>query len=141
VLERFVGDWDAVTTGMGEPTKGKQTSTMACDGMFLVTTYNGEFMGQAFEGRGVMGFDFEGKKFQHVWVDSMTPTMSVETGSWDEMTKTLTFESKGPDGSPVKMVFNFPDADHYSLRFVGADEKSEVFKISYTRKGAKASPK
>jgi len=141
VLARFVGDWDALTTGMGEPTKGKQTSKLACDGMFLVTTYNGEFMGVPFEGRGVMGFDLEGKKYQHVWVDSMTPKMAVEDGTWDEKSKTLTFDSKGPDGSPVKMVFDFPDADHITLRFVGEDEGSEVFKISYTRQGAKAQAK
>ncbi|MFN0009656.1 MAG: DUF1579 family protein [Planctomycetota bacterium] len=144
VLERFVGEWEAVTSGMGAPTKGKQTSTLTCGGMFLMTTYHGEFMGIPFEGRGVMGFDLEGKKYQNVWVDSMTPKMAVEDGTWDEKAKTLTFGSKSPDGSPVDMVFHFPDADHYTLRFVGKDEagrEAEQFKISYARQGAKAGSK
>jgi hypothetical protein len=138
VLERFVGDWDAVTSGMGPETKGKQTSKLACDGMFLMTTYNGEFMGMKFEGRGVMGYDLEGKQYQHVWVDSMTPKMGVENGAWDEKSKSLTFESKGHDGSPAKMIFDFPDADHYTLRFTDESGKTETFKISYTRAKAAA---
>jgi len=144
VLKHFEGEWDAVTSGMGEATKGKQSSKLACGGMWLLTTYNGDFMGQPFEGRGLMGFDLEGKRYQNVWVDSMVSKIAVENGTWDEKTKTLTFDSKGHDGSPVKMVFNFPDADHYTLRFVGKDKdgkEGEQFKISYTRQGAKAAPK
>lgn len=144
VLKHFEGDWDAVTSGMGESTPGKQTSKMACDGMFLMTTYNGEYMKQQFEGRGLMGYDLDGKQYQNVWVDSATSKITVETGTWDEKTKTLTFASKGHDGAPVKMMFNFPDSDHYTLRFVGMDKdgkEAEQFKISYTRKGAKAAPK
>lgn len=144
VLKQFEGEWDAVTSGMGESTKGTQSSKLACDGMWLMTTYHGEFMGQKFEGRGLMGFDLEGKKYQNVWVDSMVSKISVDNGTWDAKAKTLTFDSKGQDGSPQKMVFNFVDADHYTLRFVGPDKdakETEQFKITYTRQAAKSDKK
>lgn len=144
VLKQFEGDWDAVTSGMGQSTKGTQSSKLACDGMWLMTTYHGEFMGQKFEGRGLMGYDLDGKKYQNVWVDSMISKISVDNGAWDPKTKTLTFDSKGQDGSPQKMVFNFPDADHYVLRFVGQDKDGkdvEQFKITYTRQAAKTEKK
>ena len=144
LLKMFEGEWDAVTTGMGDPTKGKQSTKLGCDGMWLFTTYQGEYMGQAFEGRGVMGYDQEAKKYQNLWVDSMTPKMAVEEGTWDEKSKTMTFDSKGPDGSPAKMTFVFTDADHYTLRFLGTGpdgKEGEMFKIVYTRQAAKPTPK
>lgn len=144
VLKRFEGEWDAVTSGMGAETKGTQSSKLACDGMFLMTIYHGEYMKQKFEGRGVMGYDAEAKKYQNLWVDSMTPKMAVDNGTWDEKTKTLAFESKGPDGSPSQMVFTFPDDSRYILRFIGKDKDGkdiEQFRITYTRQAAKPTPK
>src|SRR5688500_16062582 len=58
ILKKDAGIWDATIQEMTEPgappkeSKGVETNTLACGGLWLVTDFKGEMMGQPFQGHG-----------------------------------------------------------------------------------------
>ena len=141
ILKSMEGTWNAALKSMGSESTGTQTSKMECGGLWLVTDFQAEFAGQQFQGRGLDGYDPEGKKYISIWVDSMsTKPMRLE-GTYDKEKKTLTMrgEGVGPDGKPAKYKNEtvVKDADHHTFRMyvVNADgTEDEVMKIEYSRK-------
>lgn len=60
---------------------GKETVAADCGGLWVFSTFEGEFMGAPFKGRSVTGYDPDAKKFVGAWVDSMTPRIIHLAGS------------------------------------------------------------
>ncbi|MFQ5749134.1 MAG: DUF1579 domain-containing protein [Planctomycetota bacterium] len=121
-LKNFAGTWDATVAMQGaEPSRGVETNTLVCNGLWLLTQFKGEFMGSRFQGHGIMGYDPQKKKYVSVWVDSMSSSLTVGEGTIDPETKTLTtvMDGPGPDGGIVqqKTVETWKDKNHRTVVF------------------------
>ena len=146
VLKEMEGTWDAVMTMPGAPkdapaSKGKAVYKMELGGLWLTSTFEGDFGGAKFEGRGIDGYDQFKKKYTGVWVDSMSSTPMFFEGARDEKTKvlTMTTEHPGPDGKMAKWKTqsSSKDKDHHTFKMflIGEGGKGEeMFTIEYTRK-------
>jgi len=149
LLAKDAGIWDASikiwTSGPGsEPTvsKGVETNTMLGD-HWLVTEFKGDFGGQAFEGRGQLGYDKNKGKFVSTWIDTMNTEIMLLEGDLDENTHTLTMSGKGKDpaGKPyeAKEVSErkADDTRVFTMFMKSAETKDELVKvmeITYTRR-------
>ena len=146
-LGRFVGDWNAeVTFRMGpdapeETSVGRQKSEMIYDGRFLRSTFEGDMGGMPFEGMSLMGYDKIEKKFVSIWVDSMSTMIFMESGTYDEATKTYTMTASftDPMGQKVKSkhVMRYESADRYVFEMHEAKGGGDWFNsgtIVYTRR-------
>jgi hypothetical protein len=104
ILAADEGTWDAtVKTFMGGPgtepmvSKGTEVNTVMPGGLWVLSRFQGDFGGVAFEGRGQFGYDIVKKKYVGTWLDSISPTLSVLEGSYDAKTKTITYVGDGVD--------------------------------------------
>jgi hypothetical protein len=111
LLNHDVGVWDATIKTWDAPnaepqeSKGVETNTLQPGGLWLVSSFKGEFAGMDFAGNGVSGYDTTKKKYVGTWADSMTTSVLLTEGTYDESTKELTMfgETPGPDGSMMKI--------------------------------------
>lgn len=150
VLEPLVGSWNASSKWWKEPSAQPEESMGTTEtqwilgGRFLQEKFNGMMMRQPFEGIGITGYDNTAKKYQNVWMDSMSTGMGIGTGTYDPASKTITTEMsmscpmEGGEKS-FRGVIKLIDDDHYAYEMYTNDPKSgEEFKameINYTKKG------
>lgn len=139
-LKKLEGEWTA-TVKMGDvQSKGTTTYRMECGGLWLISSFDGEFGGQSFQGRGMDGFDPQSRKYVSVWVDSMSGRPLFLEGEMDSTRKVLTMVGTGvgPDGQPVKYKTQtrFTDADHKTFKMytVTGGTEAEMLTIEYVRK-------
>lgn len=135
-LKADVGTWDATMTfsdGQGGTVEAKGVSVrkMPLGEFWLIDTYQGTVMGQAFKGHGTTGYDPVKGKFVGSWIDSMSPSMMVFEGDYDETGKILTMvgDGIGPDGKPAKhrLVTTIVNADEQRFEmFVTMPDGKEV---------------
>ena len=50
-----------------------------------------------FEGMAVVGYDNMKKKFVSIWIDNMGTGLMASQGTYDESTRTVTYDVEGPD--------------------------------------------
>ena len=145
-LKAQEGTWDATVESWMAPgappmtSKGVETTTLLA-GMWLVTDFKGDFMGQTFLGHGITGFDGVKKKYVMTWVDSMSAAPTSGEASYDPATKTMTGYMEGPDmsGKMMKMkeVTEQKDADTriFTMSTAAPDGKDvPVMRITYKRR-------
>ncbi len=144
VLPRFVGSWKVAgktITMMGDiPITGTAESTSIIGGRYVQMRYEGPFMGGAFEGAGHIAYDNFTKSFQRTWCMTMSSSIEMLTGTWDEKATTLTWrgEIKAPDGTTHKkretIVFSGADKFVATTYSTGADGKEKMLMVlNYTR--------
>lgn len=138
MLKKWVGTWDTTMKMVGMETKGTATYKMELGGLWLTSTFEGEFGGMKFSGRGLDSYDAGKKKFVAVWVDSMTTSPLVMEGTYDKATKTQTMSGTAPgmDGKPEKFkaVSEMKDDDTVNFSMYVGDGKEPGFTILYKRK-------
>ena len=148
IVKAEEGTWDATISMMTAPgappqtSKGVETCTLGCNGLWLITDFKGEMMGQPFHGHGLKGYDPDKKKYVGVWVDAWTTRLDISEGTYDAATKTLTSKVKGKDpGSgqemeyTMKTVLQDKDNRYLAMLVPGPDGKPmEPFRITYKRK-------
>ena len=146
MLAKDAGEWDAAVKMWMDPsqpaTESKGTEKVSMIGPFWqVSRYKGSMMGQEFTGLGMVGWDASKKHYITSWIDSMTPSISHGTGSYDAATRTFTgtMDGMGPDGKPVKMsqktVWKGDDTRVFTMGMPGPDGKEfTTMEITYTRK-------
>ena len=131
-LEQMSGEWKSdVKCWMdpqGEPMKSQGTSKnqMILGGRFLACEFNGEMMGQPYNGHHLMGFDNTKGKFFSIWIDNMNTGYMAADGSPDASGKSLTFTSTYDcpvKKMPVKMrmVTTMIDNDTQKFEMFGSD--------------------
>ena len=150
-LARLSGIWDAKATMWETPgaepqtTTGMLKNTMALGGRFLQNEYEGEFMGQEFEGMGIQGYDNGKKIHTDIWVDSMGTFMYPSSGNCSEGGNVLEMAGKfedpvSGDTRSMKSITRIVNDDKYILTMYSQDPSGGEFKsleIVYTRrKGA-----
>lgn len=145
VLKQDVGTWDA-TVEMFEPgkppavSKGVETSALL-GGLWLVSDFKSEMMGQPFQGRGTVGYDTSKKKYVNSWIDSMSTGFMLGEAAYDAKTKTMTGWMEGPDPSgkteKMRQTTEWKDAGtKVFTMFMTAPEGKDVpvMKITYKRR-------
>ena len=151
-MAKLAGEWETTMKmydpAMGESEgKGTMKVEMVLGGRFQHSFYKGEFMGQPFEGSGLMGYDNVGKKYQSMWADNMSTAMMSSAGDYNKDTHELTMLGAFTDPTTKKEiktreVSKFIDENRWTMTFFHNKDgkESKVMEISYTRKGAAAAP-
>ncbi|HZW10788.1 MAG TPA: DUF1579 domain-containing protein [Phycisphaerales bacterium] len=155
LLKRMEGKWDCVAKFyMGGPdappteSKGSSDNRLVMGGRYVVQNFKmDEFMGEPFEGMGIVGFDRAEGKYVNDWIDTWSTGIMSMTGEYDEATETMdwrgTYVMPSPDGGKQEMPA------HHVIKYVGDDkivmefwetnpENGEEYKggeITYTRRG------
>lgn len=142
-LLQDVGAWDAIveSTCSGETTKDKGSELVhaICDGRWTWSVFRSQFLGKPFVGHALVGWDANKKKYASMWIDSMSATCSVTSGTFDEKTKTYSFTGSctGPDGKPmqVEQTLSYEDKDSRVLRMkLDGPAMKSTMKITYARR-------
>jgi Protein of unknown function (DUF1579) len=146
MLKQDEGVWDASVEAFMAPgappnvSKGTETNRLTGGGLWLVSDFKSEFMGQPFEGHGITGWDPAKKKFVGTWVDSMTTSLSVAESTYDPSTKTVTGWMEGQDenGKAAKMKTTMqwkdPDTRVFTMFDTKDGKETPTLRITYTRK-------
>jgi hypothetical protein len=122
-LARDVGVWDgdsSMWTSADAPplkSKGVETNRML-GGFWLVSSYEGDMLGQKFTGQMSLGYDPVKKKYVGVWVDSVSPHLQMLEGDWDEATRTMTLTMSGTD-----FATHQPMTANLTTRYLNDDAK------------------
>ncbi len=146
ILKSDAGVWDATVEmfpGPGAPpmvSKGVETNSML-GGLWLLTDFKGDMMGQTFQGHGIAGWDPAKKKYVATWTDTMSTSLGLIESTYDAGKKTMSGTMDGPDmtGKTVtmKMVTEWKDADTrvFSIYSPGPDGKEFCgLRITYKRR-------
>lgn len=143
----LVGSWTTTTKEWMEPGKPPAESTgtadmkMLLDGRFLYQEYNGQMMGQPFNGIGIDAYDNMTKKYVTAWMDSMGTGIFIMGGTASADGKTITLKGSHPEPGGGKMthraVWKIIDADNQTFDMYGTHhggKEMKVLEIIYTRK-------
>ena len=109
-LEPMVGSFDVEATFWMAPgaepmsSKGKSKNVWILGGRYVAQHYEGEFMGQTFNGLGLTGYDNYKKQYFGTWIDSMSTTIMITTGQVDGKTFTFTGKMDEPMSGTVMDV-------------------------------------
>lgn len=137
-IKKSEGNWECTVKAGPMDSKATVTSKMELGGLWLVSTFEGDFGGQKFSGRSLDSFDPMKKKYTSVWIDSMSGAPMLFEGTYDEKEKTLTMigDGPGPDGKPAKWksVTKFIDDDNHTFTMFMGDSKEAMMVITYKRK-------
>ena len=120
--------------------EGEAVTKLLYDGKIVHQNYKGSMMGKPFTGQLFMGFDTIDKEFVSVWMDSMSPMISVSRGK--EQDGVIRFE--GQEANPMTgkkqkslMLVKWINDDQYQVTFHNVtDDGKKVMggEITYTRK-------
>jgi hypothetical protein len=141
-LRPLVGEWNVrgKFTGFdGKVTESDSTASisMVLGGRFLRQEAVGSFEGQAFVGRGLIGFDNATRKWVSSWIDSMST--GIMTGEGVETVKGKRWEFKstfnGPTG-PMTMrdVLQVVNANELEYQGFMGDSKTPMMTLRYRRR-------
>jgi hypothetical protein len=138
VLKKWVGTWDCTVKMMGQETKGTSVYKMELGGLWLTSSFEGEFAGMKFSGRGLDSYDPAKKKYVSVWIDSFSTTPMTLDGSFDKEMKTMTLTGVGPGeggkDTKYRMVSEWKDDNTVLFSMYMGDAKEPGFTITYKRK-------
>lgn len=147
LFSTLAGNWTTSTKEWMEPGKPPTESTgtadmkMLLDGRFLYQEYNGQMMGQPFNGIGIDAYDNMTKKYVTAWMDSMGTGIFIMEGTASADGKTITLKGSHPEPGGGKMshraVWKIIDADNQTFDMYGTHhggKEMKVLEIVYTRK-------
>ena len=149
VLAQFEGEWDVemkMWMDQSQPpmvSQGSSTFKRILGGRFIEQHYSSQFMGQNYEGRGMLGYDNNRQMFWHTWIDSMNTGFSSGYGNLDESGTLLTVIGEmdepmsGEVGKAYKSVTDMSDPDEFVFEMfeILYGEPFKVMEITYSRKG------
>ncbi|MEO6364645.1 MAG: DUF1579 domain-containing protein [Luteimonas sp.] len=145
--DQFVGTWDTKVTAWMDSSAppvtstGKAVNTAVFGGRQVRMDFNGEFMGQPFEGVGFSGYDNTRGKYTSTWTDNMSTGVMMSQGDYDAATRTYTFRAEMPDMmKPGKMIairetLRVIDADHHVMEMYEPRDGKDVktMSLEYSR--------
>ena len=145
MVVKGAGDYEGTMTmwmpGAPEPMKAPCRETVtAIGGLWTVSHFQMEFMGQPFSGSAILGFDAEKKKFVGSWIDSMNPRITNMEGEWDDSKKAIVMHYDMFDQMAGEMVtmrsVTTQDANGYTIDFYRLTDDGERrdMQMAMTRK-------
>jgi len=146
ILEHMVGTWDLefemTMPGMG-PMKSTGTSeiTSVLGGRYIQEQLEGSFMGMAFSGLNLVGYDNHKKEYHSTWFDTSSTWPITATGQWNKETRTLELkgimkDAANMEGRPYRMTTEMIDDDTaVAMMYDTIPPQGEVLvmTITYTR--------
>lgn len=146
-LKDYVGKWDVVTAismGPGQEMKSESKAEIAwlIEGRFLKQETKGQLMGQPYHGFGILGHDNFKNAFVSTWIDNMNTYKLDSQGRLGQDGKTLflygTLDEylNGDNDKPVKYVYRWKDADHFTFEVHDLDigeANTCVVSMTYSR--------
>ena len=134
LLAKLEGSWTTRTTGWleGKPameSTGTCEQKLVLDGHYLQQFYTGDMMGAPFSGINLLGYNNHTKKYESVWLDSMSTAIYLFVGTESADGRTITQECSYDD--PVKG----PAVWRSVTRF--KDDNTVEFEMFITPKGGK----
>ena len=147
VLDARVGKWTAQVKAWMAPDTEPMTSTgtsearWILDGRYLEEEFRGEFAGQSFDGRALVGYDNMKKEYFFTWINSMSTGLAHATGKYDPAKKAIQYEMDFPcpeEGGyrHGRVVETMVDADHWTWQgYANSPDGKEYMttEIRYTR--------
>ena len=137
-LKAAEGTWDAVLKMVdGSEMKGMAEFKMPCEGMWLESSFEADFGGTKFHGKGLDSYDATKKQYVSVWVDSMSGTPMVMHGTKEGSVTTMTGEGAGPEGvAKYKSVTKFDGGNtmSFTMFMISDGKESEMMTVNYTRR-------
>jgi hypothetical protein len=143
----LAGSWATQTKEWMEPGKppteasGTAEMKMLLDGRFLYQEYNGQMMGQPFNGIGIDAYDNMTKKYVTAWMDTMGTGLFLMEGTASPDGKTITLRGSHPEPGGGKMthraIWKIIDVDNQTFDMYGAhhgQKETKMMEIVYTRK-------
>ncbi len=150
MMASWNGTWSGETTlwqyegGTPSQSTGTAVNTMILGGKYQSSKHTGNMMGMPFEGMAIMGYDNATKKFVSSWADTWSTGIMNMTGTWDEATKSLTFNGSMPDVTrpgkecSLREVYTIVDENMHRMEMYGPDPKTgkefKMMEIKMTRK-------
>jgi hypothetical protein len=142
VLTSFLGNWQGSVTFWSEPGGEGFTFENATirrewtlDGNFIMEHVEGPAPegGPPFKGLGIVGYNDVEKRFESFWVDNASTHMTMETGSYDDDAKTLTFTADRLDPmtgkrSKQRSVMDISNPDRHTAVGYGVGPDGKEFK-------------
>jgi hypothetical protein len=124
-----------------EASSGTCVNELILGGRYLKSDYSGDMMGQPFKGIQLLGYNNGTKRYESVWIDEMSTSMTVSAGEADESGKTITLNSEFfcvmTDGMrKARMVYAIADADSHTFEMFTDGPDGKEFRsmiITYTR--------
>jgi hypothetical protein len=135
LLAKLEGSWITTSKGWMEPGKPPVESTGTCeqrmilDGHYLRQEYTGDMMGVPFKGINILGYDNHTRKYQSVWIDTMSTGVFYFEGAASGDGRTITQECRYDD--PVRG----PSVWRSVTRI--KDDNTQEFEMFITPKGKK----
>ena len=146
ILMQDVGEWTIkgkMLTPTGFQEFQGEEKVIAIGQFWTVSNYSSNAMG-GLKGSSTIGFDPKAKRFVGTWVDSFMPSPTRMKGSYDQKTKTMTYETvgMGMDGKPMpgRIIVNYKTADTHIFTMMHqdptgqTDELVKSIEMIYTRK-------
>lgn len=96
-LEALVGNWEIVVRFWQDPTKEPEIShglaehRWVLDGRFVKEDFKGLAWGKRFQGLGLIGYDKVKGEYISTWADSISTSILLSSGVWDERFQKLHF--------------------------------------------------
>jgi hypothetical protein len=144
-LKKYEGAWDVTIKMEKGPfvseSKGVERCAIACGGLWLVAESEGDMGGGVqYQGRGLYGYDPLKKKHVGVWVDNMTPGLTLLEGDLESGGKKRTMIAKGADPTTGQVgsyseVTEWQDDDTRVLRMSAPGTAGQPFMtLTYRRR-------
>lgn len=143
-LKQYVGSWTADVTMYegGQESKSTATATFTelFGGRFVQSEFKSDMMGMPFMGHQIVGYNKSDKKFESLWVDSMSTGFYLATGTADSTGKVITSSGMMDDpmaGGKTKMreVTTFDGKGTMTFEMFATHDGNEakMMKIVYTK--------
>ena len=136
VLQAFVGTWTATMKSRmdakSEPvvSEGVDETQWILGGRYLQEKFTGMFMGESYEGMGIIGYDNIKKEYEYLWLDNMGTGIVKITAQYDPATKT--FAEQGEVSCPIT---NGPRAIHGKVTIVDDAHCTQEFYMKDPKTG------
>ena len=143
----LAGSWTTTTKEWMEPGNPPMESTgtaemkMLLDGRFLYQEFNGQMMGQPFNGIGIDAYDNMTKKYVTAWMDSMGTGIFLMEGTASTDGRTITLRGSHPEPGGGKMthraIWKLIDNNTQQFDMYGShhgQKEMKMMEITYTRK-------
>lgn len=146
-LAKLAGEWEVAGKCWMDPSqppvesKGSSTFSVIFGGRYVMQEFQGDMMGQKFEGKGAIGYDNTTKKYQTGWIDSMTTAMIQLEGASTDGGKTVEYKGdmicpiQGPSG--IRQVISHAGDDAFTFTMYLSPQgrgEMKMMELSYTRK-------
>ena len=146
-LDGFVGTWSAKVSMWMDPSAPatESTGTMVTKwiygGRYLEQKFEGDMMGQKFEGTSLWGYDIAAGNYVGIWIDSMGTAISSSTGGMSKDGKSFTMSNTCTDpmtGKPATgeevIKIDSPTSHSMTMYETKDGKKVKSMEIVYTKK-------